>query len=204
MEDIRDDGFQMNEAPGWDDVDDLLRTIRVTIDKFTIDRQQGQERRIVLWCEAAGMVPQLQRVANDYSVPVYSSGGFDSITSKHTIGKEFGSVDSLVLHLGDLDPSGEHIYSSLAEDIKEFSKCYGGEPEFIRLAVTREQVKQYDLPTSPPKARDNRSFDGDTTQCESLPPRILAEIVPAAIEGNLDMEQYQAVVEREGSARAAD
>jgi len=91
MDAIRDDGFTQTSRKGWDGVDHLLETIRGEVEHFTLDRQQGQLQRLMLWCEAAGMVPQLQHVADDYSVQVCSSGGFDSLTSKHRIGRSLGS-----------------------------------------------------------------------------------------------------------------
>jgi len=39
---------------------------------YTRDCQGGQRLRLELWCEAAGIAPQLARVADRYSVPVYS------------------------------------------------------------------------------------------------------------------------------------
>jgi len=39
------------------------------------------------WCEASGMVPQLQRIADPFGIGVYSSGGFDSVTAKHQIAR---------------------------------------------------------------------------------------------------------------------
>jgi hypothetical protein len=87
------------------------------------------------------------------------------------------------LHIGDHDPSGVHVFSSLAEDVEAFSAWYDGDVEFVRVAVTPEQTALYNLRSAPPKPTDNRRFDGDETwQAEALDPRILAEIVTQAIE----------------------
>jgi hypothetical protein len=40
-----------------------------------------------------------------------------------------------------------HVFSSLAEDIEEFAADYGGDVEFVRVAVTPEQARQYNLPS---------------------------------------------------------
>lgn len=118
MDAIRDDGFTQTARKGWDGVDDLLGTFRAEVDGYTLDRQQGQESRLMVWCEAAGMVPQLRRIAEDYSVQVCSSGGFDSLTAKHRIGQSLAHEGSLcVLHIGDHDPSGVHMFGSLDEDV---------------------------------------------------------------------------------------
>jgi hypothetical protein len=42
----------------------LAKLLRHVVQNFDLDRQLGQERRLVLWCEAAGMLAQLERVAS--------------------------------------------------------------------------------------------------------------------------------------------
>jgi hypothetical protein len=107
-----------------------------------------------------------------------------------------------VLHLGDHDPSGVHVFSSLAEDIEEFAADYGGDVEFVRVAVTPEQTRQYNLPSAPPEATDRRSFEGnETRQCEALDPRILAAILQAAIDERFDRDLYGQVLEEEVETR---
>jgi len=204
MDDIRDDGFRQNQAPGWISVDSLVDAFQHTAENFTLDRQGGQAQRIIVWCEAGGMVPQLQSVANDYSIPVYSSGGFDSITTQHSMGKLFSEnvTNTLVLHIGDHDPSGVHMFSSLEENVMSFAEHYNGFPEFVRLAVTPVQVDDYNLPTAPPKKTDNRSFEGnETTQAEALPPATLASILRNAIETRMDMEIYSNIIDQEAVCR---
>lgn len=148
------------------------------------------------------MVPQLERVCEPYSIPVYSSGGFDSVTVKHAVAEEFSSMDDvLVLHIGDHDPSGVHVFGSLDEDIGAFLESMGGSAEFVRLAVTPEQTRDYDLPTAPPKPTDRRAFHGQTTQAEALPPDLLASILDNAIRVRLDMDVYEDVLRQEVNER---
>jgi hypothetical protein len=168
---------------------------------ITLDRQARQECRILLWCEAGGMVPQLERIAHPFSVQVASSGGFDSLTSKHAIGEQLAEEPTLVLHIGDHDPSGVHMFGSLGEDVQAFTDYYGGNVEFIRLAVTPAQVAEYDLPTAPAKVTDRRAFTGLTTQAEALDPRTLAELVQEAITSRIDMDVYRDVLRCEGMRR---
>ena len=205
MSAFRDDGFRQGEAPGWDDADQVVRAVAGTVAGYTRDRQDGQRRRLVLWCEAAGMVPQLERVAHEYSVPVFSSGGFDSITAKHAQARAIADDErpTFVLHVGDHDVSGVHLYGSLDEDVRAFVQHYAGTCTFARLAVTPEQVERYGLPQAPPKATDRRAFEGLTTQAEALDPRTLADIVREAIEAEQDAETRRAVIEREHAEREA-
>jgi hypothetical protein len=201
MDAIRDDGFVVNSPHCWTSPEAFLATVQRQASKLMLDRQAGQPTRLVIMCEAAGMVPQLARVAHLYGVTVMASGGFDSLTSKY----EFASScddDTEVLHIGDHDPSGVHIYSSLEEDVVAFAEEeLASTVTFTRLAVTPAQIRRYRLPTAPPKATDRRAFSGQTCQAEALPPDVLAQIVEAAIQQRLDTRQYDRVLRDERKAR---
>ncbi|HET8899316.1 MAG TPA: hypothetical protein VFN09_11145 [Rhodanobacteraceae bacterium] len=199
---IRDDGMTRLDRVGWADMDECRNAIRDTADNYRIDRQRGQERRTVLWCEASGMAPQLARVGEPYSVPVYSSGGFDSVTVKHDMAQTFAAHPVHVLHIGDHDPSGVHVFGSLAADITAFGKSMGADVTFSRLAVLPEHIAAFDLPTAPPKTTDRRAFTGQTVQAEALPPDTLADLVRAAIVANIDPNAYAGALDAEQVERA--
>jgi hypothetical protein len=204
MDAIRDDGFTSAVPVFFKDADDFLATVKHWAGSLRFDRQGGQRRRLALWCEASGMVPQMERVAAPFGVGVYSSGGFDSLTDKHRIGREWSIEPITVLHLGDHDPSGVHCFSALDEDVVAFAELYGGDIEFVRLAVTPEQARRFRLPSAPPKATDRRRFDGNETwQLEALDPRELAQIVRTAIEERIDREIFYAILADEQKARTA-
>jgi hypothetical protein len=190
---IRDDGFYRTAWLGWRSLEQAQQSLIKHASSYRLDRQTGQPVRLAVWCEASGMAPQLERVCKRYSIPVYSSGGFDSLTVKHALAEEFAKVEAvLVLHIGDHDPSGVHVFGSLDEDVSAFSSELGGFVNFGRLAVTSEQIERYGLPTAPPKGSDRRAFVGETVQAEALPPDTLAEILEQAIMANLDMAIYPA------------
>jgi hypothetical protein len=202
MDAIRDDGFTSDRPLFFESVDDFLDVVAGHPRPLGLDRERGQERRLVVWCEGAGMVPQLARVAGPFGIEVCSSGGFDSLTDKHRIGELWRGRAVTVLHIGDHDPSGAHVFSSLAEDVEAFSAWYDGDVEFVRVTVTPEQTALYNLRSAPPKPTDNRRFDGDEAwQHEALDPRTLAEIVTQAIEERIDRALYEAVLEDEQKAR---
>jgi DNA topoisomerase VI subunit A len=180
------------------------------VDNFRLDRQRGQEPRLFFCVEAAGMVPLVEEIADPYGIKVISGGGFDSTTSKYLLAQTLAKLDSAeVLHIGDYDPSGVHVFSSIGEDVRAFVRRMAMDedrfsfPEFTRLAVTPEQVEELNLPTAPPKETDRRSFEGnETTQVEAIPPDVLAEIVRSAIESRVDEEALEAVKAEEESTKA--
>jgi hypothetical protein len=203
MDAIRDDGFIGGYATrrGYMGSAEFRDEIRLIAEEYVGDRQRGQDRRIVLLCEAGGMVPQLERVAHEYGVTVKSSGGFDSTTVKHTLGEQWEQVT--VLHIGDYDPSGECMFDALAEDVEAFSRFYGNDIEFLRLAVTPDQITAFNLPTAPPKHSTHQTKKRlrFTTQAEALDPADLARIVREGIEYRLDMDAYRQAVKLEQHER---
>lgn len=154
---IRDDGVVTYSSRWHDGVEDFWNDAAGRAKNYRRDRQVGQPRYVELWCESAGMAPQLARVADRYSVPVFSSGGFGSLTAIRLIAERAldRTVPTILLHVGDLDPSGESIFASMAADAAAFVEAdrivYNLALAAVRLALTREQVEEYDLPTAPAK-----------------------------------------------------
>ncbi|MDO5643880.1 MAG: hypothetical protein Q4G26_16020 [Paracoccus sp. (in: a-proteobacteria)] len=200
---IRDDGVTNYKPNIWTGVDQVIRTVKTMADRYTLDRQAGQDVRLFVLCEAGGMAPMLARVANERGVPVMSSGGFDSLTAKHKFAQELSQHDATeILHIGDHDPSGVHLFTALMEDIQAMCiELDAPPPTFTRLAVTPEQIEELGLPTAPPKATDRRSFEGETVQAEAIPPDVLTDILRRAIDWRQDPTIYMEVLEQEDTDR---
>lgn len=123
---IRDDGASRYQARAWEGPAAFLCEVADDAHRFRLDRQARQPVRLWLLCEAAGMAPMLARVALARGVPVLSSGGFDSLTAKHDLACELAAeVPAEVLHVGDHDPSGVHLFAALAEDVGAMVQALG-------------------------------------------------------------------------------
>lgn len=207
---IRDDGVTTFSADWYAGIESFHDETARRARAYRLDRQAGQSKRIELWCEAAGMLPQLARVADAFSVPVFSSGGFSSLTAVRLIADRALAIErpTLLLHVGDFDPSGESIFEALAQDAAAFVEDDRViAPQRIhaaRVALTSEQVDAHELPTAPPKRSDSRSHSwaGETCQLEALPPDVLATLVRGAIEDNIDETTYRIVLDAERQQRA--
>jgi hypothetical protein len=181
---------------------------------YRMDRQTGQAQVLEVWCEAAGMAPQIGQVVDEYGVAVYSSGGFESLTEKYDAAARMALRDRLtvVLLIGDFDPSGLSRMVSFAEDVAALAAGLDcdPEPEFDTILLTREQVARYQLPGAPPKPKDKRGvwLDGEqTVQVEALPPDMLAAEVRRAVTPWIDLEaliEVQRQEDVEGERVAAD
>jgi hypothetical protein len=202
MNSIRDDGANLGRTPWWGNQTEFLDSIRYQAEFFTLDRQEGQDRRVYIWCEAAGMIPMVEKFAHKYSVPIASSGGFASTYATHKMGAllaEHGHV--LLLQIGDYDGSGEHIRTSTYENVSSFALNYGGIVDAETIAVTPRQIDELKLETAltenPNHAHNKNRLDDRVVQAEAIKPEDLEQIVVNAIESNLDMDLYTKMVERE-------
>lgn len=199
FEQIRDDGAVSYSSAWHASVEDFWDETARRARRYRRDRQAGQRQYLELWTEAAGMAPQLARVAGKYSVPVFSAGGFVSLSTVRLAADRAlrRNVPTVLLHVGDHDPSGTSIYDALVADASAFVEAdrtiHVQRLEAHRVALTREQVEHYDLATSRAKSTDSRSArwnGGETCQLEALPPDVLAGIVRSAVEERLDLDRY--------------
>lgn len=87
---IRDDGITIDKPYEYDDPDDLIFDLQNSISGYRVKRLSFQEHDIRIWCEAAGMVPQIAQLVEPYGIPVQSSGGQDSIIARYE--RALGSV----------------------------------------------------------------------------------------------------------------
>jgi hypothetical protein len=82
---IRDDGVTSVVPHFWDGAAHLVGSFTQEVKRFRLDRQIGQPRRLLFAVEAAGMVPQIERITDPFCIEVQSCGGFDSTTRKYDL-----------------------------------------------------------------------------------------------------------------------
>lgn len=218
FESLRDDSASVMDHMHFDDEEHFLSYVHDLGRGLTLNKLASQRVAIRVYCEAAGMMPQLHDALEPYSVPVYSCSGFDSLTFKHQLASWFSETYTwrgkipVMLHLGDYDPSGESIFDAIVEDVVGFLErdtpgllgTYGRSLLFKRVALTEWQVGHYGLPTSPPKATDSRTHNWKGTaacQLEAMPPDDLRRRIIAEVEGYLDLADLEFVQERQVTAR---
>jgi hypothetical protein len=200
---IRDDGLVEIAPLGFSGTSDFFGVVLNMAGNYRRDRLAGQDVVVELWVEAAGMAPQLARVVHEYGIAVYSSGGFDSLTVKYEAARRIADRErrSVVLHVGDFDPSGVALFEAVEADVGAFVYGLDGlAPTFLRAAVTPEQIERLRLPTAPPKPTDKRSAwrEGDqTVQAEAIPPDRLEAEVRQAVERWINLDVLGAVRKEE-------
>lgn len=182
--------------------------LNATLDHMTVDRQMGQERRVMVCIEADGMVPLLTDVCAQYGVTLVSGQGFDVIGAKRDLAESIAMQgDVLILHLADHDHSGVEIGRALNGDITAWVEMLGGRVEVRPVALTDEQIDRYDLYWEEAKTTGSNHGLGSGiyrwAQLEAFPPQALIDLVDGQISESLDLDQYHLAMQLEAEWKAA-
>jgi len=110
----------------------------------------------------------------------------------------------VLFYLGDHDPSGE----DMVRDIRDRLRMFGVGVEVTKIALTIEQVRQYNPPPNPTKITDSRAagyiekYGRSSWEVDALPPNVLAGIVRDAFSDVIDVEKMEAVKAEEVTDKA--
>ena len=111
-----------------------------------------------------------------YDVPLMVARGYASLSFLHSAAEYINDLEvpAYIYHLGDFDPSGVNAGEKIEETLREMAP--DAEIHFERIAVTPEQIGEWDLPTRPTKATDTRSkgFGDISVELDAIEPDQLA------------------------------
>jgi hypothetical protein len=165
---------------------------------------------VEVWSEKEALAGVIRSAADDYDVPVITSKGMPSITQLYGSATEIARAArvgkrTFVYQFGDHDPSGVLIPKTIESRLHQFCGKFNCAPPAIeRVALTREQIEEFDLPTRPTKREGNRhakSFAGDSVELDALPPDKLRELVRACIEQHISDHELTVLRAAEESER---
>jgi len=208
--DINDDSFDSRVLRTFEDPAAFWEDVKGRAETYKKDLTVHQPTRVVVFTEGAGMVRQFHTVARNYTIPVYSPGGWDSITLKHTTAataiREFKITErqTVVLHTGDLDPDGVALFEAFAQDVEAFIEDYDYEPEevirFQRVMILPEQAVLLPESGRTPFSKEElkeKNYRGQRwplaykAELQALPMRARLRLMREAIESELDLDQLQ-------------
>jgi len=133
--------------------------------------------------------------------------------------------EAIILYLGDLDPSGEDMVRDIEERLTMFldggvsidsedertETPDGWNVEFVRpvpltvekIALTMDQVREYQPPPNPAKRTDSRSkefmrrYGASSWEVDALRPNVLRQIIRDAFEEYMDLDRMQGFIDQE-------
>jgi hypothetical protein len=144
---------------------------------------------VEVWLEKEALAGVLFRVTDEWGVPLMVTRGFASLSYIHNAAETIERIGkpTHIYCFGDYDPSGVEIDRNLERRLREFAPS--SEIQFERVAVRREQIEEYSLPTRPTKRRANHGrglHEGDSVEVDAIPPAQLLDLVRGVIEQHVD------------------
>jgi hypothetical protein len=128
----------------------------------------AQEAHVEIWLEKDALAGVLSEETYQFDVPLMVTRGYSSISFLHSAAEEIEEKGkpAYLYYFGDHDPSGRDITRVTEARLREFAP--DAEIYFERVAVTQDQIDDYDLPTRPTKKTDSRSKNFQVNRSKSM------------------------------------
>ncbi len=178
----------------------LESMLRITQQTYRRSIWDDQSAYVEIWCESDSIAGVLYDVTEKYDVPLMPTSGQPSKSflwagSQNLRQKE---VPTFVYYFGDYDKSGIDISNRIEADIRRYLGEQERNFQFKRVAINEEQIREYNLPTRPPK--DKKSGFTETVELEAMTTADLQRICSDCIERHIDwhaLERLQQVEDAE-------
>jgi hypothetical protein len=158
---------------------------------------------VEIWLEKDALAGVVYPVTGVYDVPLMVARGYASLSFLYSAAEYINdlTVPTFIYHLGDFDPSGVNAGEKIEETLREMAP--DADITFERIAVTPEQIVDWDLPTRPTKASDTRakSFGAISVELDAIEPNQLRALVQETLERHLPPEQFEILKAAEESER---
>ena len=159
---------------------------------------------VEIWLEKDALAGVVLPVTALYDVPLMVARGYASLSFLHVAAELIATLDVpvFIYHLGDFDPSGVNAGEKIEETI--IAMAPDAEIHFERVAVTTEQIADWNLPTRPTKPSDSRSkgFGKISVELDAIDPDRLRGLVREVIEQHLPPRQFKILKAAEQSELA--
>lgn len=206
---IEDRGRIPEKHSEWESITELIDS---AIYSYRLPRWRDQDNYIELYCEKQAMESVLKPIADEYHIYFGYNKGYSSASTMYELADRIKEKiqegkETIILYLGDHDPSGLDMVRDMKDRIGEFLTCGDMyvEPDFevIQLALNMKQIKQYDPPPNPAKITDPRAkwyiskYGEKSWELDALKPEVLIQVAEDGILEYLDIDKYNAWIELE-------
>src|SRR5262249_10398200 len=159
---------------------------------------------VEIWLEKDALAGVVLPVTSMYDVPLMVARGYASLSFLYSAAEAINglNVPAYIYHLGYFDRTGVNAGEKIEETLRELAP--DADIVFQRIAVTEEQIADWDLPTRPTKASDTRAkaFGSSlSVELDAIEPNQLRALVQETIELHLPAEQYEMLKAAEESER---
>jgi hypothetical protein len=174
------------------------------------DLMQSQPLHIEIIAEKNTVLSTLKPIADQFTVPLTILRGYPSfsmvaeIYDRMVAAKREGKKETRLIAVTDHDPEGEDICRAVERILCRDFSAAAASIHTIKAALTMEQIDKHNLPanqtvkTTSSRAKGYVDNHGrHTWELEALHPKELQQLVYTAIESSLDVEAFNAELEKE-------
>ena len=184
--------------------------IRLTAESYRRALWEDQPYHVEVWVEKEALAGVVERAASEVGVIYFSCRGYVSQSEMYAAGMRFRSwgrqgKDSLLIHLGDHDPSGIDMTRDIEDRLLMFAGPYC--PQIRRIALNLDQVQQYDPPPNPAKVTDSRfegyqlEYGNESWELDALEPQVLNDLIVQEVLSVRDEELWTIAEDRQEAER---
>lgn len=191
----------------WSGLPAFIETVKTA---YRRDVWISQPQYVVVWLEKDALSGVFEEITGNYGVSLVIGRGYNSWSVRKTLADRIHDYDALgkgttILYFGDFDPSGEDI----VRDLDESFDFFGVPSEIVKVALTAQQVEEYDLPPNFAKHSDSRAKkfiekhgEKAAVELDALPVKVLQTMIRESVESCLDLSALEAVRKTQAEERA--
>lgn len=202
------------EDRAYDSPEDFLdAAIYTTKNRFFRRFWTTQETYCEAWVEKDALSQVIAGALEDLNTIVAPSRGYSSYTYVRDAVRRFqnnrGDAEHVViLHLADHDASGLDMTRDLQDRFNAYSRGFLFDVEVKRVALTIDQVRQYNLIPNPTKITDSRAggymaeYGDECWELDAIEPDELIRLVAEAVESEVtDWDAWDELKDQEVQER---
>ena len=208
---IKDRGRQPDVPLQYDGLRHLAQS---ALGYYRLDRWAGQSVYTELWVEKDALAEVLEPLAREFHTTLMVNKGYSSQSAMYESaqrlieawdelnGSGYGNESCCIFYLGDHDPSGQDMVRDIEARLTKFTR--GEIPLQVKLiALTTQQVEQYDPPPNPTKVTDSRAkqyiarHGHECWEVDALDPATLQQLIRDEFEAVIDFDLMAVVKEQE-------
>ena len=191
---IEDRTRNINENTHWNSPAEIIEAARRG---YAIDMWANQDTRVEVWIEKNALIGIIEGVCRELDVPYFACIGYVSQSEQWRAYKRHAENQrTIVIHLGDHDPSGIDMTRDNQERLDTFHGWTGG-TEVKRIALNMDQVDEYGPPPNPAKVTDSRfeaylaDYGEESWELDALEPSVMVGLIRNTIDEYRDPDLWE-------------
>ncbi len=194
----------------WSSVGNIIRSCAYG---YRLDVWADQPIQVEVWIEKEALIGVIEKPCMELDIPFFACRGYVSQSELRSAGVRakdrmlLNDQETVIIHLGDHDPSGVDMTRDNDDRMRLFSEDYGV-TEVVRIALNWDQIEEYTPPPNPAKTTDSRARDyiakygEDSWELDALEPQVIDQLIRDEVALHIDQELMNESIARQEADRA--